>query len=239
MNSSKIANYKESLINFIQIQKSHIDIEKITQIDYFVGILFLTNMNCYCKSNKLSVHGYYIAIAFINIFMKIRTNNITTIDIINFYESVSQQIEYLNRRLNDNIKNTINNSLAKYVIEVSRNLTKIIEYTMINEYNMKTDVNLLNNFFYVLLITAKFMGTGLMDEPNLFKIGEYYSNIFIVYLILIDNENVNNNEKQLLFNNYVDYKSKLKYSLCEMSLISGTTDEIMFYIDHFLMAKFG
>jgi hypothetical protein len=255
----------ESLTNFMKMQNKTSDSQTsplsalivsppssqppFLQIDYFIGILFLTNMNCYCKSNKLSIHGYYIASVLMNLFAKIRLNNVHFPDIIQFYDGVAQNIDYLNRRVNnENIKNAINCGFSKYIIEISKNLTAITNYSPEKENNIKTDIGLLNNFFYILLLTAKFIGTGLTEEieiaqnriafPNLYKIGEYYANIFIVYLILLADENIVNTEKQLLFNTYVDYKSKLKYSLNEMSLISATTDEIMFYIDHFLMDKF-
>ena len=54
-------------------------------------------------------------------------------------------------------------------------------------------------------MTAKYIGTGEFDEPNLIKLGQYYSNIFIIYLKIILNNNENNDTKYNL------YKSKNIY----------------------------
>ena len=71
--NDKINLYKENLIKFIISQKEKIiPIGTIDEIDYIIGILFLTETNRYCKQNKISIHGYYLAYTFINLFNKIK-----------------------------------------------------------------------------------------------------------------------------------------------------------------------
>jgi hypothetical protein len=110
---------------------------------------------------------------------------------------------------------------------------------------------ILTKFNYVLLIIAKFMGTGITRDPNLYKLAEYYSNIF--YTVLkFDSINISNNKNgsnpqtsttnptlyQSLFSNYQDYKSKLIYSNMELEINSDTIDEIINYLDNDIMSRF-
>jgi hypothetical protein len=99
---------------------------------------------------------------------------------------------------------------------------------------------LLTKFIYILLITAKFMGTGVFKDPNLYKLAEYYSNIFYTLLKLdsIDINNSTNNTYQHIFNNYHDYKSKLIYSIMELEINSDTIDEIIKYLDDDIIHRF-
>ena len=60
-NYNKINLYKENIIKFIKTQNQILILDKISDIDYLIGILFLTEMNRYCKTNKISIHGYYIS----------------------------------------------------------------------------------------------------------------------------------------------------------------------------------
>ena len=56
--NEKIGLYKENLIKFIIEQKNKIiQIGTIEEIDYIIGILFLTETNKYCKLNKITIHG--------------------------------------------------------------------------------------------------------------------------------------------------------------------------------------
>ena len=60
--NEKINLYKENLIKFIIGQKEKIiQIGSIEEIDYIVGILFLTETNRYFKQNKITIHCYYLA----------------------------------------------------------------------------------------------------------------------------------------------------------------------------------
>ncbi len=96
--------------------------------------------------------------------------------------------------------------------------------------------NVLAKFFYILLQTAKFVGTGIINEPNLVRLSEYYANILytwlksndILFLSSYDDDSNNHTE---LYDNYLNYKNKLNYSLIELELGSETIDEIINWID--------
>ena len=84
-------------------------------------------------------------------------------------------------------------------------------------------------------MTAKFLGSGSFTDPNLLRISEYYSNIFYTYFKSNDIIFLNNNSESIyteLYENYLNYKNKLNYSLIELDLNSETLDEIIKYIDN-------
>lgn len=100
---------------------------------------------------------------------------------------------------------------------------------------------ILTKFIYILLIVAKFMGTGNTKDPNLYKLAEYYSNVIYIILKLDSISNLNvytDNYYQNMFANYQDYKSKLIYSILELEINSDTIDEIIRYIDSEITNKF-
>ena len=78
---NKLSLYKDGLKKFIDLQinsdnkwnkaKKNL-INNLSNLDYIVGILFLTEMNRYCKSNNISIHGYYITCALMNLFLNIK-----------------------------------------------------------------------------------------------------------------------------------------------------------------------
>lgn len=233
--------YKKNLIKFVDSQNDKIiNIDNINDIDFIVGILFLTEMNRFCKNNKINIHGYYISYSFINIFIKIKTiilnhkNNFTIFDINHFWTSISKNIDYLNNReCNINIKNKINFNLSNLIIEISPFLNKI--YTF-NKFSDNISIlELLSNFFYILLLTAYFMGTGNYNNPNLIRLADYYSNIFITYFQINYNPNC---DKQYIYENYLNYINKLNYSIIELNLNSNTLDNIIKFIDDIINNKF-
>lgn len=279
--NGKINLYKENLIKFIIVQKDKImQIGSIEQIDYIIGILFLTETNRYFKQNKISVHSYYLAYTFINLFNKIRKRitksyEFTIQDINHFILSLSKNIDYLNSRIDssNNIKNKINLNFFKYIIEIlpilntliiynkNHNQKEILKHTNENLENitksLDSDKNIENNndlnkfcniqcydcltssvlskFFYILLQTAKFLGTGNYNDPNLLRLSEYYSNLFYTWIKSTDIIFINFNEKNIhteLYENYLMYKNKLNYSLLELNLNSETLDEIIKYLDN-------
>ncbi len=330
----KIKLYKDNIIKFIISQNNeNIKNTKFNDIDYIVGILFLTEMNRYCKINKITIHGYYIAYSLINLFKKIRkklisNSKISCQDINFFWLSIASNIEYLNSRVEENnlIKNKINQNVCKLIIELSslldclvgynknhntiginmlennliknsdsnNNLTNYSSFTNksnnsnlsnntnkssnsnsdntdnlenLNNQIIQTDIsnmsltknylsndkiiycdnkcylcwvdNILCKFFYILLILAKFIGSGETKDPNLIKLSEYYANIFYTYIKIIDlgRENLNNTNSYELFDNYIEFKNKLNYSLIELKLNSDTVDEIVKYIDNTIIAN--
>ena len=63
----KIELYKNSIIKFTKINN-------IENIDYLVGIIFLSEMNKHCKNNNINYHGYYITYPLILLYEDIKNN---------------------------------------------------------------------------------------------------------------------------------------------------------------------
>jgi hypothetical protein len=261
---NKLNLYKENIIKFME--NNNLKINNIEEIDYIIGILFLTEMNRYCKINKINIHGYYVTYGFTNLFIKVKNkllskNRIDIVDINNILLYISYNIDYLNSRvdISNPIRQKINNNFSKFIIEINSILINLANYYKdhtnsseeLNSENKDLCVtnniycnnkcyicwvdNILSKFFYLLLITAKFMGSGeVKNDPNLFKIAEYFSNIIYTY-IKIKNNNLSQIIYSNLFNNYIDNKNKLYYSMFEMNITSKTFDEIIIYLDKIIM----
>ena len=232
-NLNNILLYKKALDKFILTYK--INISNISDIEYLIPILFLTEMNRYCKINKISIHGYYIASSILSLFINIKNNilynKIICNEIItNFIKNISINIQYLNSRLDDSklIKKKINFNYHNLIIEIIPIINKIL---LINKKNELLDF--LSNFFYILLIIAKFMGTGDYKDPNLIKLGEYYGNLFTCCIIL--ENNLLDNNLQDLFETYISYKTILFESIYNNNYYSDTINEIIKYIDSFIL----
>ena len=240
--NEKISLYKDNLMKFISCQNISSQILQpnlIEHIDYIVGILFLTETNRYCKLNKISAHGYYLAYTFINIFNKLRKiicksdnkKNLFGInDILHYIISLSKNIDYLNSRTNSTniVRLNINSNIFKFQIEMIELLSDLIESVQIKihtETIYSYYTTIFAKFFYLLLETAKFFGSGIYNEPNLKRLGEYYSIIFYTLF------NENNENYVEIYDNYLNYKNKLNYSLIELNLNSETLDEIIKYLD--------
>jgi len=275
----KLLLYKENIIKFIKTENNTNNtnntnnvINNLDELDYIVGILFLTEMNRYCKKNNINIHGYYIASSIINLFNKIKrkllnSDQITLYDINYFWLSISQNIDYMNSRIDskNNIRQKINNNFCKFYIEINELLINLVDYNKNHsslEFNNSGVYcnkrcyicwvdNILSKFVYILLITAKFIGLGEIKDPNLHKLSEYYSNIIYTYL-KIDYEILNNHKKEdhnnyelssdnisdkynKLFDNYIENKNKLYYSLIELKINSETIDEIINYLDNYII----
>jgi len=81
------------------------------------------------------------------------------------------------------------------------------------------------------------MGSGEYKDPNLKKLAEYYSNIFYTYL-KVNHEDISDDKYLFeLFDNYIEYKNKLNYSLIELKINSETVDEIINYLDNIIIKK--
>lgn len=254
--NEKINLYKENLIKFIVEQKNKvIQVGIIEEIDYVVGVLFLTETNRYFKFNKISIHGYYLAFTFINIFNKLKKKLIYGYefginDITHFVLSLSKNINYMCMGVDSSnpVKNKILNGFPKFNIDTLNLLNEIFEYkknhsTETNNFNSikycdidcaDCWIGIMSKFFYLLLQTAKFLGSGCSNEPNLLRISDYYANIFYILFKSNDIQFINKlNEKSYteIYDSYLSYKNKLNYSLIELNLNSETLDEIIKYLD--------
>ncbi len=255
----KLKLYKDNIIKFIE--NSNLKINNIQEIDYIIGILFLTEMNRYCKINKINIHGYYITYGIINLFIKIKNkllnkSCIDVTDITNYILYVSYNIDYLNSRVDvtNLVRQKINNNFSKFIIEINDILIYLVKYQKDHNLNSSDENNsntiycniqcyacwvdhILTKYFYLLLITAKFMGSGeVKKDPNLLKIAEYFSNIIYTYIKIFNNE-LSQELYEKLFNNYIEYKNKLYYSMYEIEINSQTFDEIIKYFDKVVINK--
>jgi len=148
------------------------------------------------------------------------------------------------------IKNKILLLLPKFNIDILNLLNEIFEFKKKHNGNANstTDINkkyceincndcwisILSKFFYLLLQTAKFLGSGNFNEPNLLRISEYYANIFYILFKSNDINFINLLDEKTFtetYDNYLNYKNKLIYSLIELNLNSETLDEIIKYLD--------
>ena len=270
--NNKISLYRANLIKFIiEQQNKIITISSINDIDYIVGILFLTETNRYCKLNKINIHGYYLAYTFINLFNKLikkiyEPTNFNIDDVNHFIISLTNNIDYLNSRIDstNNIKNKININLSKLIIEIIPILNEICNYNKfhnnLSDNTLLTDKNdeltnkndeftenikkykycnnqcyncitmILSKFFYILLQTAKYLGSGSYTDPNLIRLSKYYANIFYTWFKSKNMLDFKNGYTEI-YENYLNYKNKLNYSLIELDLNSETLDEIIKFLD--------
>jgi len=247
----KIEIYKNNLIDYEKKEKEKQEFMKdykFENIDYIVGTLFLTQMNMYCKINCFSAHGYYIAYALMIMFNEFneifRNDNKIESEVISyFWVSLTANINYLKNKvelsptIDLQAKKNIINNLSKFMSEISLTINKLIlnnnkyfleikEETEIEKY--KLIENVYNSFFYMLLITAKYFGSGEYKDCNLIRLSEYYSNIFLIYY-KSKNTNPENNDIELL-DMFIGNQAKLNTSLYELNLNSDTLDEIIEYL---------
>jgi hypothetical protein len=247
----KINLYKNSLCEFEKKErKKEYFTYKINyeEIDYIVGILFLTDMNIYCKLNSFTAHGYYVACSLMAMFNSL--NNIFKhdsefdIDNINFFwSSIFKNILHLKEKINNsptiksNTKIKLNNNFDKFNLELSLKINLLIKnnknyFEQISENKDLNKYDWIENvysvFFHILLIIAKFFGSGEYKDHNLERLAEYYTNIFIIYY-KSGNNKIDNNNIELL-DMFLTYQVKINASLIELNLNSETLDEVINYL---------
>lgn len=230
--SEKLNLYTLNLIDFITRQsesKQIISYELFEQIDYVVGILFLTEMNRYCKLNKINIHGYYLAYSVMVLFRNIRCSQqkLKSLDYsTHFITMLCSNINYMNDRVDasNSVKNKINQNQSKLIIGVLPIINYILENICVVEINI-----ILSKFFYVLLQTAQFAGSGNYNEPNLLRLSEYYTNIF--YSWIYSSNQMTASQSVEFYDNYLNYKNKLIYSLIELNMNSETIDALIAHVD--------
>ena len=247
----KIEINKNNLIDYEKKEKKKqkfIKNYKFETIDYIIGTLFLTQMNMYCKINSFSAHGYYIAYALMIMFNEFnemfRNDNKIESEVISyFWVSLTANINYLKGKvelsptIDQQAKKNIINNLSKFMSEISLIFNKLIlsnnKYFLETKEEKETEKyklieSVYNSFFYMLLITAKYFGSGEYKDCNLIRLSEYYSNIFLIYY-KSKNTSLENNDVELL-DMFIGNQAKLNTSLYELNLNSDTLDEIIEYL---------
>jgi hypothetical protein len=235
---------------------NHFIIALSSNIDYFNSRIDPTNITKNKINNNLSKFQMEILPILTNLVEYNKKHNDTK-EIIDKNYNLSSEISNQDNNLTVNQDNNISVN-QDYMINECNNIDTNITITN-KEINIKKlnktlnkinkcenkfcDIecyscwvpNILSKFFYLLLQTAKFVGTGMTSDPNLIRLSEYYANIFYTWfksndIIYMNCSNPNIHTE--LYENYLNYKNKLNYSLIELELGSETLDEIINYIDN-------
>jgi hypothetical protein len=251
--SSNVYLYKLALEEFIK--KNYRNETEIKDIDYIVGIMFLTELNRYCKINKLQIHGYYIAYVIIILFRNLRLKlmfniQIKTEIIYDIIEGINENIVYINSRVNDknDYKKKINENISGMMLEFIPKIKNIIKYNNKehNKENNKENIyckdkcyicwldNGLCQIFYILFMMAKYIGSGVYKDVSMIKISEYFGEMF--YIILNIN-NIEENEKMRIYEKYMIIKTKINEYFIENAMNSKTLDEILLIIEKMIFIK--
>jgi hypothetical protein len=247
--NSNVYLYKEALEDFIK--KNYPNTYNFKDIDYIVGIMFLTELNRYCKLYKLQIHGYYIAYIIILLFYHLRNklmfnDTINNLIIYDIFTNISLNINYINNRINDNItyKKLINFNSINMFLEFIPKFKNIITYINTSHYSPKNFCkdkcyicwldNGLRDFFYILFMIAKFLGTGIYTEINILKIAEYYGELFY---ILLNINHVSNFDKMRIYDKYMTLKTKINEYFIQYSMHSNTIDEITDIFEKLIINK--
>ena len=231
----KIDMYKNAIYKFASLNKYDLQLsEKYHQeISIHIGILFLTELNRYNKKTNITIHGYYIAYGFIKLFFDIinynhnynhnnnHNNNGSDRGIVSailkMFEYISLNIEYFNSRIEptNEIRVKINNNFHNFTIHITNKFEDITKNSDINDR--------LDTFFYILLITAKFIGYGEYIEPNFIKLGQYYSRVYS--LIFLNMSNL-----KCIKNIFEKQKNILIDALTNLNMLNDTINELITYL---------
>jgi hypothetical protein len=133
------------------------------------------------------------------------------------YEYISLNIEYFNSRIEptNQIRIKISNNFHNFTIHITNKFEEIIKNNNINDK--------LDTFFYILLITAKFMGYGEYNEPNFIKLGQYYSRVYS--LIFLNMSNIKCIKKI-----FEKQKNILIDALTNLNMLNDTINELITYL---------
>lgn len=221
----KIDMYKNAIYKFARLNKYDLQLseEYYQEISIHIGILFLTELNRYNKKTNITIHGYYIAYGFIKLFFNIISYNHNTnegnifLAILKMFEYISLNIEYFNSRIepNNEIRLKINNNFHSFIIHITNKFEVISKNNDINDR--------LDTFFYILLITAKFIGYGEYNEPNFIKLGQYYSRVYSLIFLNISN-------LKCIKNIFEKQKNILIDALTNLNMLNDTINELIMYL---------
>jgi hypothetical protein len=208
---------------------------------FLVGIIpILTNLINYNKihyKNDIGIDSdtditLIKNISYLNISSETPIENVFNENLLNEHNQVANSDNINNLENLENLDNFLKKDSGKNSINKIKKKSEC-KFCDIECYSCLI-TNVLSKFFYLLLQTAKFIGSGSYSDPNLIRLSEYYANIFYTwfksndlnFLKFIDKNNITE-----LYENYLNYKNKLNYSLIELDLSSETLDEILNYID--------
>ena len=245
----KIELYKNNLIDYENKQKinnSFLNNFDFDDMDYIIGILFLTKMNMYCKNNNFTAHGYYMAYALMTFFNVINNtlkndNKIESDVVCYFWTSLTNNIIYLKERINSSptinqdVKKNVAINMYKFMNEISIIITKLVSHNLhyinnvISEDKHKSVKDIYCLFFLTLLTCAKFFGSGEYKDFNLERLSEYYTNLFIIHKKSKSTKSDNNDIE--ILDMFMTCQVKLITSLIELNLKSETLDEIIEYLN--------
>lgn len=197
----KITLYKNALYKYIKKE----DNIEYNDDDLIIGILFLIIMNRYCKNSNINGHGYYISHAIIKNYYLIKNNK--DIDLKIILSNIIKNIEYIKSRNDDAKTNIIINNF----MYISKEIIKICDEIKNNEFDKQ--VNLL---YYLMLLLAEYITIGEYYNPNMIKLGEYFS-----FIILSKNKN----------KEYYDYYELLKDSLDNLNIKGESINKFLEYVN--------
>lgn len=236
----KIDMYKNAIYKFADLNKYDLQLSDDYQqvISIHIGILFLTELNRYNKKTNITIHGYYIAYGFIKLFIDMVNQGggggggggsgggsggggggggggIGAI--LKMYEYISLNIEYFNSRIEptNEIRMKISNNFHNFTIHITNKFEEIMKNNNINDK--------LDTFFYILLITAKFMGYGEYNEPNFIKLGQYYSRVYSLIFLNISN-------LKCIKKIFEKQKNILIDALTNLNMLNDTINELITYL---------
>lgn len=216
----KIDMYKNAIYKFADLNKYDLQLSDDYQqvISIHIGILFLTELNRYNKKTNITIHGYYIAYGFIKLFIDMVNQGGGGIGaILKMYEYISLNIEYFNSRIEptNEIRMKISNNFHNFTIHITNKFEEIMKNNNINDK--------LDTFFYILLITAKFMGYGEYNEPNFIKLGQYYSRVYSLIFLNISN-------LKCIKKIFEKQKNILIDALTNLNMLNDTINELITYL---------
>jgi hypothetical protein len=222
----KIDMYKNAIYKFAKLNNYDLQLSEkhYQEISIHIGILFLTELNRYNKKTNITIHGYYIAYGFIRLFFDIINYNHNQngdrniwVAILKMFEYISLNIEYFNSRIEpkNEIRIKISNNFHNFTIHLTNKFEEIIKNNDINDK--------LDTFFYILLITAKFIGYGEYNEPNFIKLGQYYSRIYSLIFLNITN-------LKCIKNIFEKQKNILIDALTNLNMLNDTINELIIYL---------
>jgi hypothetical protein len=221
-------NFSKFLVEIIPILTNLTEYNKIHQkndIDTGIDTCIDTNANVDIDIVK-TINTSYSSYSSVS-----SVSSETPIDNL-FNENINNENNQINNF--ENVNNFAKKDLCKNLIKKTKKNKDENKFCDTECYSCWT-TNVLSKFFYLLLQTAKFLGSGSYCDPNLIRLSEYYANIFYTWFKSNDLNFFkfeNNKIFTELYENYLNYKNKLNYSLIELDLSSETLDEILNYIDN-------